>query len=103
MAAEQRLSEIDRKPLDERCGAVEAGSRLAECGIEIAAAIDLQLERVDAAGWVAVMLDHMAAGERIVEPGVIPRASRGFERCAAHPAVGGEPAAIAVDDRWRSR
>ena len=44
------------------------GAGLGELGVEIAAAVDFDLQRVDAARRARVALDHVAAGERVVEP-----------------------------------
>ena len=53
---------------------VEARAGLAQRVVEIAAAVDFELQRVDAARRARVALDHMPAGEGIVEPGLEPAA-----------------------------
>ena len=65
--ADQRLAKIDGKRLDQRSDTVEAGSGALQPCIEVAAAVDFELERVDSAGRPSMALDHVAAREGIVE------------------------------------
>ena len=66
MAADQRLAELHRKCLDEPGNAVEACARALQAGVEVAAAVDLELQRVDPAGRMSVAFDHVTAGEGVV-------------------------------------
>ena len=65
----------DGEGFDERGGPVEAGSGRLQALVEIAAAIELDLQRVDAPRRSGVALDHVAAGKRVVETGLEARAA----------------------------
>ena len=73
LAAEQRFAKLDGKRLDEAGHAVEPGPGLTQHRVEVAAAVDLELERMHAARRTRVTLDDVAAGERIVEPAAKPQ------------------------------
>ena len=107
LAAEQSFAKVDGKGFDQRRDSVEAAAGRLQSRAEVAMPVDFQLKRVDAARRMGVAVDHVAAGERIVEPGrkTVPGGDR--HRFPAEPAVGGAPAAIADHDLgdagWRRR
>ncbi len=98
LAADQRFAKVDGKGLDQRRDSVEAAAGRLQSRAEVAMPVDFQLKRVNAARRMGVAVDHVAAGERIVEPGrkTVPGGDR--HRFPAEPAVGGAPAAIADHD-----
>jgi len=62
-----QLGEAGHQDLEQLRGAIEPGAGSAAVGSQIAAAVDLDLQRVDVVARLAVTLDDVAAGIRRVE------------------------------------
>src|SRR5689334_16956651 len=85
---------------------VETRSGRAQCAVEVAAAVDLNLQSVDVARRSRVPLDHVASREGIVQARMEAKFSGDLQCLVAYPGVSGAPATIPDDDgrnalRWR--
>ena len=61
---------LDGERLDQCRGDIEIAARALERRVEIAAPVELDLQRMDVARRTCMTLDDMAARERVVQPGL---------------------------------
>ena len=101
------VGQADGEGFDQAARAVEAGAGGGEVAGEVGGAVELDLERLHAAQWLAVAFDNVAARVRIVEDGAVAVVPGDGQRHACDAVIAARSMAIAdhngggVDAAWR--
>src|SRR5690349_8583951 len=106
MASEQRSAKVGPNAFDKPRKAVEVGTWRAETRVEVALAVDLELDCMNSLARSPVAGNHMPARERKIRSCCESSTARRTQRTLGHPRCRRATVAIADDNRrtsWRRR